>query len=283
MPELPEAETIARYLHEHLAGATVAGVRVNRRDILHGDPRPLGRIITGRRIHGVSRRAKRVIIRLEPDVALVFRLGMTGRMTLADPGKNSEKHTHLRIRFSETGSELHFCDPRRFGGVWCLVGDREYPGPALGPVGPEPLTLRPRRFLQLLGSRRRPIKSLLLDQGAIAGLGNIYCDESLFAAGIDPLTRCDRLDESAARRLLGAIKSVLRRAIKLGGSTMADYRKADGLPGMFQMEHQVYRRAGKACPRCKARIERLTICGRTTHFCPACQRGAGTAGTVGGN
>ena len=271
MPELPEAETIARYLHERLTNAIVTSTRVCRRDILHGDPRPLSRVITGRRVHGVSRRAKRVVMQLDRDVKLVFRLGMTGGLVVVREGERVQKHTHLRIRFGQIGSELRFRDPRRFGGVWCLVGDRCYPGPGLGPVGPEPLTLKPRSFIELLASRKRPIKSLLLDQGMIAGLGNIYCDESLFVAGIHPLTRCDRLDDPDARRLLRAIKSVLGRAIKAGGSTLSDYRQADGQPGMFQLQHKVYGQTGKPCRRCFAIIERTIVAGRTTHYCPSCQ------------
>ncbi len=271
MPELPEAETIARELDRRLAGETVAGVRELRRDVIHGDPRPLGRVIRGRRVIHVSRRAKRVILDLEAPVQLVFHLGMSGRLTVESVDAELLPHTHLRIRVGDAARELRFRDPRRFGGVWCLTGGERYVGRKLGPLGAEPLELKPRAFCAIL-ARRRQIKALLLDQTIVAGLGNIYCDEALFAAGIHPLTRAGELGDDEARSLLRSIKTVLRKAIAHRGSTLMDYRQADGAEGSFQQHHKVYQREGEACRRCGTPIVRLIAAGRSTFICPVCQR-----------
>ncbi len=275
MPELPEAETIARQLHAGLTGAIVAGVRVERADILHGDPRPLATIIRRRRVEAVTRRAKRVQMQLDGSIQLVFRLGMSGRLTLSPSSSDVEPHTHLVITFKGTNHELRFRDPRRFGGVWCLTGHDDGAGRTMGEVGPEPLTLKPAAFAAILKDRRRPIKSLLLDQSLIAGLGNIYCDEALFAAGIHPLVAAGDIGPPDARRLLRCVKSTLTRAINAKGSTLMDYRAPDGGNGSFQNSHKVYGRIGEPCRRCRTPIERLTIAGRTTHVCPVCQRKLG--------
>ena len=271
MPELPEAETIARELDTMLSGRRVGRVVVARRDIVHGDPRPLPTILLGRRVVGVYRRAKRVIIRLDPSAELVFRLGMSGRLTTCPRNRPVEAHTHLRIEFRRSSRELRFRDPRRFGGVWCLAEGDRHVGKTLGGLGPEPLPMRLGPFRKIL-ARRRQIKALLMDQRAIAGLGNIYCDESLHAAGVHPLRRAHTLDSKEAARLLQAIKSTLRRAIRLNGTTLVDYRRADGREGSFQNHHRVYGREGKPCRVCDERIRRIVAAGRSTFFCPVCQR-----------
>jgi len=271
MPELPEAETIARQLHRSLAGRTLGQVRLARTDIVHGDPRPLAMLLPGRRVARVSRRAKRVILTLDGGIELVFRLGMTGRMIVCSTDDPVAKHTHLRIRIDGTCNELRFCDARRFGGVWCLTGSERSIGKPLGEVGLEPLEVTPAAFRVALG-RRRQIKALLMDQTVIAGLGNIYCDESLHAAGIHPLTRADTLRSERANRLLRAIKSILRRAIRFKGSTLQDYRDANGREGSFQKLHRVYQREGEPCRTCRTAIRRILAAGRSTFFCPRCQR-----------
>ncbi len=271
MPELPEAETIARQLQRQLSGRTLGRVRLTRTDIVHGDPRPLGMLLPGRQILRVSRRAKRVIFALDDGIELVFRLGMTGRMIVCPVKHPVEKHTHLRITIDGTSNELRFCDPRRFGGVWCLTGSKRSIGKPLGEVGLEPLEMTPAAFRAAL-SRRRQIKALLMDQTVIAGLGNIYCDESLHAAGIHPLTRADTLNSDRANRLLRAIRMTLHKAIRFNGSTLMDYRDAAGREGSFQKLHRVYQREGEPCRTCKAPIQRILAAGRSTFFCPRCQR-----------
>jgi len=271
MPELPEAETIARQLQRQLAGRTLGTVRLTRTDIVHGDPRPLGKLLPGRRVEQVSRRAKRVILALDGGIELVFRLGMTGRMIVCHAVDPVPKHTHLRITIDGTSNELRFCDPRRFGGVWCLTGSERSVGKPLGEVGLEPLEVTPAAFRVVL-SRRRQIKALLMDQTVIAGLGNIYCDESLHTAGIHPLTRADTLRSERVARLLRAIRMTLRKAIRFNGSTLMDYRDADGREGSFQKLHRVYQREGEPCRTCRTPIRRIQAAGRSTFFCPKCQK-----------
>ena len=176
-------------------------------------------------------------------------------------------HTHLTLDLDESNTQLRFCDPRRFGGVFWL-GKSDF---AEG-MGPEPLSIRPRQLAQLLSRTTRAIKNALLDQSVVAGLGNIYVDESLFAATIHPLIPADQLSLEQITRLNRAIKSTLRRALRHRGSTLRDYRDADGLPGGFQKLHRVYAREGKPCRACKTAIERIVLGGRSTHFCPVCQK-----------
>ncbi len=270
MPELPEAETIARGLDRGLTGHVLDRVRVARKDVIHGDPRPLSRLLPGRRVVRVHRRAKRVIVTLKPDAELVFHLGMSGRLTMDRADGPVEKHTHLRVAVRGENFELRFRDPRRFGGVWCYAGSTRHVGRRLGPLGVEPLEATPGCFRQLL-SRRRQIKALLLDQRAIAGIGNIYCDEALHAAGVHPLTQAGTLDTARAGRLLRAIKSTLNRAIRFNGSTLVDYRGADGAEGSFQKHHRVYQRTGQPCRACGTPIEHMQVAGRSSFFCPCCQ------------
>jgi len=270
MPELPEAETIARRLDEELTGHALDKVTLVRRDIVHGDPRPLARLLSGRRVASVRRRAKRVVLQLEPEMQLVFHLGMTGTLTICDAVDPIEKHTHLRVAIRKTGRELRFRDPRRFGGIWCLTPDGRFVGRRLSELGPEPLKLTGAAFRRVL-NRPRQIKALLMDQRFIAGLGNIYCDEALHAAGIHPQTKSNTLGKESADRLLRAIKSTLRQAIRYKGSTLMDYRTADGAMGSFQRHHRVYQRADELCRTCDTTIIRITAAGRSTFLCPSCQ------------
>ncbi len=284
MPELPEAETIARELHRRIAGLRVEEVVADREDIVRTGAASL-RALHGRRVASVGRQAKRVVVRLEPDAELVFQLGMTGRITVNPIEQASESHTHLRIRFQHQVDELRFRDPRRFGGVWVfdrtaldepdgvrsvLAANRNGKTRTLGPIGLEPLDMTRKRFGLAL-ARNRQIKALLMDQAVIAGLGNIYCDESLHAAGVHPLTPSDALDRFAQARLFRAIRSTLRRAIRHNGSTLMDYRTPGGEPGDFQRLHRVYQRDGEPCRTCRTLILRFKIAGRSTFVCPKCQ------------
>ena len=288
MPELPEVETIARQLDHHLRGWHLGRVVLSRRDIVHGSTRSLKRLLPGNQVQCVRRRGKRVILDLAresdprrdvcpcsravppPLMELVFHLGMTGQLTVRPTDDPLEPHTHLRIAIERTRRELRFRDPRRFGGVWCLTDRESRNGRMLGELGPEPLELTVADFRRLLG-RKRQIKALLLDQRAIAGLGNIYCDETLHAASIHPLTRADLLDRQQSARLLRAIKTTLRRAIRFNGSTISDYRGADGQTGSFQRFHRVYQKKGSSCHTCDTPIERILAAGRSTFLCPSCQ------------
>ena len=270
MPELPEVETIVRELRKELVLKRIAGVRVSRKDIIYGDPRPLSRLLPGRGIGAVRRRGKRIIFDLQPKGELIFHLGMSGRLTMCEASSRVERHTHVRLAFAPGNRELRFRDPRRFGGVWCLFEGKRPVGRQLGELGPEPLAMTLRDFRRL-AQRRRQIKALLLDQEAIAGLGNIYCDESLHLAGVHPRTLASDLDPGQTGRLLRAIKSTLRKAIRYQGSTTMDYRRADGRAGSFQDHHRVYQRQGLPCRTCGTPIERLIVAGRSSFVCPNCQ------------
>ncbi len=283
MPELPEVENIALGLRQTLVGRQVERAWIGTPVIVRGPYRRRRRLflrdLAGKRVMRVTRRAKRLILSLEGDLALVFQLGMTGKFLLPDPqeagAKSRPRHTRLVLSL-HGGSNLLFVDPRRFGRVWPLRGlDPDAPDAAmeaagLTPLGPEPLTLHPRAFAPLLQTPR-PIKALLLDQSRIAGLGNIYVDESLWAAGIHPARPGDSVTAREAVNLLHEIKRVLRRAIRAGGTTFSDFRNIHGEMGRFRSRLRVYGRRDAPCPRCGTPIQRRVIAGRGTHFCPHCQ------------
>ncbi len=274
MPELPEVETVARGLARRLTGCTIERVLLSRSDIVHGERAAFVSSLADCRIESVGRRGKQVLIRLERGISMIVHLGMSGRLILADPDDPLAPHTHCRFVIAGERTELRFCDPRRFGGIWLLNGTGEsspqWVGRRLPPVAADPLELSLREWRSLLG-RRRQIKALLLDQQPISGLGNIYCDEALHRAGIHPLTRADELDEAAVQRLRRATRRVLTEAINAGGSSVSDYRNADNAPGWFQVKHRVYNRTGRPCRRCRSKIERIVVAGRGTHVCLTCQ------------
>ena len=267
MPELPEVETVVRTLRPLVDGKVVEGVDLLRNDFAA----PVGfdwpAALVGRTVADVTRRAKRIVFLLDDGNRFFAHLGMTGQLRFGERGREMPKHTHVRLAFAH--GELHQVDPRRFGGLVWLGADAGDDG-----IGPEPLTLRAQQLAARLMRTRRPVKTALLDQTLIAGLGNIYADEALFASGIHPLCRCDQLDVAAARRLNRAIKATLNKAIAHRGSTLRDYRDADGESGGFQSLHRVYARAGQPCRRCKTPVQRIVLGGRSTHFCPRCQPAA---------
>jgi len=283
VPELPEVENIALGLRQIIVGKRVERVWVGTPTILRGPHRRRWRRflteLTGRRIACVTRRAKRLILTMNGGPALVFQLGMTGKFLVPNPEDSraaaAPKHTRLIISFRDA-TELLFVDTRRFGRCWCLHAlDAAHPdgvmeAAGLAPLGPEALTMRPETFTEML-TASRPIKSLLLDQGWIAGLGNIYVDESLWAAAIHPARACASLTGEEAAVLLRHIKNVLRRAIRAGGTTFSDFRNVYGDMGRFRSRLKVYGRQGQPCRRCGAAIERLVLVGRGTHICPRCQ------------
>jgi len=281
MPEMPEVENMALGLRAVIVGKRIGEVRVVTRAMIRGPHRRQWRRflgeLAGRRIERVARRAKRLILVTEADLALVFQLGMTGKFLLPPGGAASQhKHTRLVMAFGD-GTELHFVDMRRFGRLWCLRDlDADDPDAALEaagmtPLGPEALRIRRQVFGEALRTQR-PVKALLLDQTRIAGLGNIYADESLWAAGVHPARAAATLDGEQAGVLLRQIKNVLRRAIRAGGTTFSDFRNAYGDMGRFRRRLKVYQRHGEPCKRCGATIERLVVAGRGTHVCPRCQR-----------
>ncbi|GMV98816.1 MAG: formamidopyrimidine-DNA glycosylase [Phycisphaerae bacterium] len=305
MPELPEVETVARGVGRLATGRVIASVRLIRPDVAHGQARPSDRLLRGRRIECVSRRGKQIHIDFSGGLSMIVHLGMTGRLSVCPKTAPQDPHTHLRMAFADRDDELRFVDPRRFGGVWLIAsaprpdrgGDerstgqpatqsdaapraarpslrspeaRRWYGRRLPPVGEDPLTLSLADWRRLL-ARRRQIKALLLDQRPISGVGNIYCDEALHRAGIHPLRRANELPPAAVDRLYRALRRVLIEAIAAGGSSVNDYRDADGKAGWFQTRHRVYGREGRTCRRCRTPIEKILAAGRGTHFCPHCQ------------
>ncbi len=269
MPELPEVQTVVTSLRAKVLGRTIDAVDLRRSDIVTPADCDLPSTLHRRTIVDLSRRGKRIIFHLDVGCFYVH-LGMTGQLLIASATDAFAPHTHLQLRFAARPDQhdfvLRFVDPRRFGGIWWTApGDVPDAG-----MGPEPLTLRSAALARRLAATTRAIKSALLDQSLIAGLGNIYVDESLFLARIHPLTAADRLSATAVGRLSRAIKVTLRNAIAHRGSTLRDYRDADGV----QSRHRVYDRAGLPCRRCRTAIVRIVLGGRSTHFCPKCQRDA---------
>ncbi|UCD49037.1 MAG: bifunctional DNA-formamidopyrimidine glycosylase/DNA-(apurinic or apyrimidinic site) lyase [Phycisphaerales bacterium] len=282
MPELPEVENIAAGLREAIRGEYLERVEVRRPGIIQGPHRRRWRRflaqVAGRRVARVTRRAKRLIIVTDNRLTLLFQLGMTGKFLLGTKPVEADefaKHTHVVLHVGDRRL-VRFIDARRFGRLWLLDGlDPDEPDEAMnaarmGPLGPEALAMRTDAFRRLLQTERS-VKTLLLDQTRIAGLGNIYADEALFAAGIHPTRRCGAISDEVGQDLLRAIKSVLRRAIRAGGTTFSDYRSPYGDMGRFRRRLRVYGRQGEPCRRCGATIEKIVVAGRGTHFCPTCQ------------
>ncbi|MBM3306628.1 MAG: bifunctional DNA-formamidopyrimidine glycosylase/DNA-(apurinic or apyrimidinic site) lyase [Candidatus Aminicenantes bacterium] len=271
MPELPEVETIARGLEPRLRGRAVAAVELLHRPLLRrGGPKALA-ALKGRRILGVRRRGKMLFIELEGRRTLVFHLKMTGQFLFSPAAEPRDKHTRLVLRFEDGRDELRFHDIRKFGFLLCVDGDPACACGELAALGPEPLEIGLPDFAALLKQRRARIKALLLDQTALAGIGNIYADEMLFDAGIHPRKPASALSRAAVGRLHAAMRKILTQAIAEGGSTLQDFRDAEGREGNYQDSHMVYGRAGEPCPVCGSAIRRIIVAGRGTHFCPRCQ------------
>lgn len=273
MPELPEVETIVRTLRPRTVGAWIVAANLRRADIVEPTGTNLASLLAGRRVGAIDRRGKRIIVTMAPAGQLVIQLGMTGRLTLHELAATPRPHTHLVLQLTPAKAgdqrfEIHFSDPRRFGGVrWLGDGQAADAG-----LGPEPLTISQATLSRALAGTRRPIKAALLDQQMIAGLGNIYVDESLFQARIHPLTPANVLSGEQARALRSAIISTLRKAINHRGSTLRDYVDAAGDKGGFQKLHNVYGRSAQPCRDCRSTIQRIVLSGRSTCFCPQCQQ-----------
>lgn len=285
MPELPEVETVARSVDERVRGQRILDVWFSSHaQPFKTPPQEIARGLAGRVFLSVHRSGKHIVCELgpsppagsrpsgspvpTPEAQWIVHLGMTGRLLVADPATPVPAHTHARVTLS-SGRELRFVDPRRFGR---LAYKDLRQGAAFLPPGLEPLTVAPENFAALFRKRKTPIKAALLNQCLLAGVGNIYADESLFRAGIRPRRMAGRLSRADLERLRLALRQVLHHAIRLGGSSVSDYVNAAGEPGFFQMEHCVYQRTGLPCRRCATPIRRIAIAGRSTHYCPHCQR-----------
>ena len=270
MPELPEVETIARGLAPLLSGRRVSGLAVLDPRVFPGDPGDFLREFSGRLITGVRRRAKLCLVEVEGGRLIAFHLKMTGRLFVARPGGKPEPHLRVLLELDD-GRALHFSDMRRFGSCRGFGPDKIESWDFYRRLGPEPLDMTAAGFRRVLAGRQARIKALLLDQTVIAGIGNIYADEALFAAGIRPETRADALSPEKINVLLACLKDVLRRAIDAGGSTIRDYRTAEGVDGSFQWDFKVYGRSGQPCQACGSTLVQTRVAGRTSTYCPRCQ------------
>lgn len=272
MPELPEVETVVRQLANRLPGRRVVDVEVLRGDLLREPVSSFRAGLIGRTFMDVSRRGKNILIPLSDSSVLLVNLGMTGRLLHGEGVNSREPPNHLGVRFSlDASGPLLYTDVRRFGHL--LRYRREEWAEESSRLGPEPLSpdLTSDRFHERLQASRSPIRSWLLDQKRIAGIGNIYAAEALFRAGIHPARPAGSLSVVEARALLGGIRSVLQEAVRARGTTLRDYRTASGEEGGFGPTLQVYGREGEACPRCKLPLERIVFGNRSAFFCPRCQ------------
>ena len=277
MPELPEVETVARGLQREIAGRSILSVAVGKSDFID-DPALLEKELPGRKIRAVERYGKFLLLRLgnrekagapEPESALLVHLGMTG-LLMPRPGREPPaKHTHVVMQLDD-GRELRYIDARRFGRMAYLSGEALQT--ELRRFGVDPLETRLEEFTQSIHRRRARIKALLLDQHVLRGVGNIYADESLWKAKIHPAHLGARLKPAQLAELYRALQEILRKAIVLRGSSISDFLDAEGVPGDYQRHHRVYDREGKGCVRCKTPIRRVVVAGRSSYFCPQCQK-----------
>ncbi|MGP1308955.1 MAG: bifunctional DNA-formamidopyrimidine glycosylase/DNA-(apurinic or apyrimidinic site) lyase [Phycisphaerales bacterium] len=271
MPELPEVETVRRSAERFLLGKAVASVTLRRRDIVEGSWRKPA-LLDGATIVEVRRHGKNLALVSDTGRALGVHLGMTGQLLCLARGARAARtdHVHAEWRLRD-GGRLLFRDPRRFGGLATFENEAAMRAGVWGRLGPDAATVTGGELLGTLGASMRAVKAGLLDQAAVAGIGNIYADESLFAAGIHPLTPCCGLSEPDWERLAREVRRVLAEAIEAGGSTLRDYRDATGAEGWFQTRHLVYGRGGLPCERCGRPLDRLTVAQRTTAACRSCQ------------
>jgi len=292
MPELPEVETIARGLAKRVTGDLIESVWLgSKKEPLKSPAAVMAATLKRSRIAQIHRMGKHIVFDLEREPAAsarnghrktrqqrnianvsavsrnsqwIVHLGMTGRLQVCDPSDEIAKHTHAILKLA-SGRELRFVDPRRFGRL-SVASD------AFVATGVEPLEVELAHFQRLFRGRKTPIKSALLNQKLLRGVGNIYADESLFRAGIRPRRRASSISREQLAKLYLSIQEVLKEAIALGGSSVSDYVNADGEEGFFQLQHRVYGREGEPCLVCKTPIKRIVIAGRSSHYCPECQK-----------
>jgi formamidopyrimidine-DNA glycosylase len=282
MPELPEVETVARRLQTRLPGATIRGADVRwARTVAY--PQPVERFeleVAGSTVERVGRRAKSVVLYLADGRVLTVALRMTGALLIAAPGSAPDPHARVVFDLAD-GRELRFRDARKFGRIGLYPGrGRRRVADVFARHGPEPLapSFTARRLAERLRRRTARLKSLLLDQSFVAGVGNIYADEALWRARLHPLRRADTLTDAEIRRLHRAIRAALREGLAGGGASYRDYVDPDGEPGLAAERMRVYRRTGEPCFRCGRPIERIVVGQRATHFCPRCQPAPDEAG-----
>ena len=272
MPELPEVETVANGVDARVRGQRIKQVWTSGKPQTFKSPEPeIVEVLTGARIVRVRRVGKTIVMDLSRSkdaspAQFLVHLGMTGRLLVSQSEVALPPHTHAVLSLTD-GREVRFVDPRRFGRLSVVRAVGGYLGP-----GAEPTTIAVEDFSQLFKGRKVAIKAALLNQSILHGVGNIYADESLFRAGVRPRRPAGKLTRAELARLHVSLQQVLAKAIELGGSSVSDYVDADGVRGFFQLEHKVYGRAGLACPDCGKTLKKIVVGGRTTVYCPACQK-----------
>lgn len=283
MPELPEVETVMRGIEPAMTGYKIDQLILNRPDLRWPFPGGMAERVSGTKVLGLRRRSKYIMADLDSDETLLIHLGMSGRILVSgDPlGKFAhdhppiEKHDHV-IFSMENGARITFNDPRRFGAMDLLDTNSGDAHPLLRTIGPEPFgnEFHENYLVNILKKKNSPIKSVLLDQRIVAGLGNIYVCEVLFRAGISPKRLASKISAKRTAPMVAIIRYVLGEAIQAGGSTLKDFRHSDGELGYFQHTFKVYGREGEACTNtdCGAKIKRIVQSGRSSFYCPKCQR-----------
>jgi len=281
MPELPEVETVARGLRQTILGRRILSVTLGKTDFID-DPAALEQRLPGRQIEAVERYGKFMLLRLSAaqgetraatngdaaPASLLVHLGMTGQIAPSPATQPLAKHTHVCMLLDD-GRELRYTDARRFGRIAYLT--KALLAEELTGFGADPLEVSKEEFAQRICGRRARIKALLLDQSVLRGVGNIYADESLWRAKIHPARLGAMLSRKEAGTLRRVLQDILRKAIVLRGSSISDFLDAEGEPGEYQRHHRAYGREGKICYRCKTRIRRAIVAGRSSYFCPKCQ------------
>jgi len=272
MPELPEVETVVRDLRPLLVGRSIKAVKVGRKALRRRWSKAWSAQLAGCRVAAVTRRGKWIVVQLAGGLRLVIHLGMTGQLRVLPAQEPRAAHTHLIFALDDGAEQLRFRDIRRFGSA-TLFADSSSLEQFFGQrkLGPEPFDLEPADWRSRLTATQRCLKAALLDQTLVAGVGNIYADESLFQARLRPTQRGCETAAAEADRLRRAIVTVLRRAIERRGSSIRNYVGGSGRKGQYQEEFRVYGRFGEPCRRCRTPIERIRLAGRSTHYCPQCQ------------
>ncbi len=280
MPELPEVETVRKGLEPYMTGFVITQADIRREGLRWPFPANMAARLTGMRVERLRRRSKYILCDLDSGETLLIHLGMSGRMTISAPDKTGthpalQKHDHVVIDM-DNGARITFNDARRFGAMDLLDTKTCDAHKLLASLGPEPLgnSFDEAYFIAALKGKNSPVKSALLDQRMVAGLGNIYVCEVLWRTGISPLNKAGKLSKPRAASLVPAIREVLRDAIDAGGSSLKDYRQADGELGYFQHSFAVYGREDAPCktPDCKGMIKRIVQSGRSSFYCPKCQK-----------
>lgn len=271
MPELPEVETTRRGIEPHVRGVEVSEVIVRRRDLRQPVSNDLS-AIEGRRVTGVGRRSKYLLLSIDDGSTVLMHLGMSGSLRVISPGDDWKKHDHVGISL-KNGKQLRFHDPRRFGLVLRLTGD-PMAHRLLKDLGPEPLgdDFTAAHLVAACANRKAAIKLVIMDAKVVVGVGNIYASEALFRAGILPRTPAKRVSKPRLAKLVAAIRAVLTDSIEEGGTTLRDFLNSDGEPGYFKQRLFVYDRKGEPCRVCGTAIRQAVIGQRSTYWCPKCQK-----------